>query len=344
MSIGIIPDILICRTDVELVYNDKQKISSFCNIDYESVIQSCNESSIYKVPISYLNQGIEKVITKKLGISTYQKPDINWLISFIERSEELKKQPAKKIAIAGKYTNLKDSYKSLLEAIYHSSVHCGVNLEIDFLDTKGFNTKSYSEIRDVISTYDGVIVPGGFGTDGLEGKISIIKEVREQNKSFLGICLGMQMAVIEFARNVLGIKNANTYEVLGDDKNYTKVVGFMNEWTNGGDVISAQKKLGGTMRLGNYIANITSGTLCSKIYNSSTLSERHRHRYEVDISYKNELEKQGMIISAISQDGLLPEVIELKNHKFFIAVQFHPEFNSSVVKSNPIFDNFVKSL
>jgi len=344
MSIGIIPDALICRTDIELLSADKQKIASFCNVNYDCVIEGLNLDNIYKAPLSYINQGFDRVIMRKFNISSYQKADVLKLQDTLAKWEQIKTQTPKKLAIAGKYTSLKDSYKSLSEAIYHASVHCGINLDISFLDTRAFDNQTTQQIADELAKYDGVIVPGGFGTEGLEGKINVIKTLRETNKPFLGICLGMQMAVIEFARNVLGIKNANTQEVMGDSQNYIKIVGIMNAWMDGEQIINSQKQIGGSMRLGNYTANIVSNTLCHKIYAASTLTERHRHRYEVDISFKTQLEKAGMIISAFSPNGKLPEVVEIPTHKFFLAVQYHPEFNSSVLTPNPLFVSFIESL
>ena len=343
MSIGIIPDVLICRSDVELDSLDRNKISSFCNVDYDCVIQGLNESNIYSIPLSYLSQGLDRVLMRKFERSGYQKPDTEKLQNLIEKSKIIKNKPLKKIAIAGKYTKLQDSYKSLSEAIYHASLFCEQNLDVDFIDTRLFDNLEKNEIINKISHYDGIIVPGGFGVEGLEGKIKIIQYLREANKPFLGICLGMQMCVIEFARNVLKIKDANTQEVMGDAKNYTKIIGIMNQWMDGEKIINSQKQIGGSMRLGNYNAKVVSNTLCHKIYGSN-LTERHRHRYELDIAFKEQLEKNGMIISGISIDERLPEVVEIPSCKFFIGVQFHPEFNSSILKPNPLFVEFIKNL
>jgi CTP synthase len=343
MSIGIIPDVIICRTEKEIGEDNLAKIASFCNVDRESVIQGLDTSNIYDIPLSYTKQGLDRVLCNKLNLGE-QKPEVEELQKMIDRQKNINaKESVKSIALIGKYTSLQDSYKSLTESIKHAAFSLDTHCKIEFVDARKLDKKNDEEIDKILSNFDGFIVPGGFGTDGLEGMIKAIKYIRERNLPFLGICLGMQMTVIEFARNVLGIKNAHTQEVVGDDANYVKIVSTMESWEKDGKIYKKNTKLGGSMRLGEYKADISKDTLAHKIYKQSIITERHRHRYEVDISFKDVLEGAGLKISGVSSDSGLPEIAEITGNKFFIAVQYHPEFNSSILKPNPLFVEFIKS-
>ncbi len=343
MSIGIIPDVIICRTEREIGDDNLAKIASFCNVSKESVIQGFDTKNIYDIPLSYIKQGIDKVLCSKLNLGE-QKPQVQSLQQIIDRQHSItSKTNVKKIALIGKYTSLQDSYKSLTESLKHAAFSLDIHHSIDFVDARKLDKKNEEEIAKALSGFDGFVVPGGFGTDGLEGMIKAIKHIRENNLPFLGICLGMQMTVIEFARSVLGMAKAHTEEVVGDNAEYIKIVSTMESWEKDGKIYKKDAKLGGSMRLGEYGAKIAKDTLAYKIYGQDVISERHRHRYEVDLAFKDKLEAAGLRLSGLSADSGLPEIAEITNHKFFIAVQYHPEFNSGILKPNPLFVEFIKS-
>ena len=335
-SIGIQPDIIICRSERTIPLDQRKKISLFCNVAIEDVIETVDVKTIYEAPISFNKEKLDERVLKFFKIKS--KKNVNLLPWKKITDMVLNTKNKVNIAIIGKYVELKDAYKSLDEALTHGGIanNLKVNLvriESDFLKPKDIKNK----LKDV----SGVLIPGGFGKRGTEGKIAAINYARKNKIPFLGICFGMQMAVIEFARNILNIKNATSSEF---GPSNASVVGLMSEWTKNGKLMKGtDKNLGGTMRLGSYEARLKKDTKISKIYNTFKIQERHRHRYEVNINYKEEFENMGMIFSGLSPDNKLPEIIELKDHPWFIGVQFHPEFKSRPLKPHPLFSSFVKA-
>jgi CTP synthase len=335
-SLGIQPDILLCRSDEDIPEKELNKISLFCNVTRPNVIPAVNADSIYKVPLLYHKCGLDTQIVKHFGLDS-DKIDIAKWEKISDAMNNFSKEV--NIAIVGKYTSLKESYKSLVEALNHGGI-----------DNNAKVNAVWVEARDIKSEYDlgalknvaGILVPGGFGKDGTEGKILAIKYAREHNIPFLGICLGMQMAIVEFARNILGLKNADSTEF---GNTVDPVVCLMNEWDKNGlrEKRDENSDLGGTMRLGGYNMRTKNGSLMQKIYGKEIIRERHRHRYEVNINYREKFEKNGLVFSTTSLDGTLPEAIELPNHKFFVGVQFHPELTSRPFAVNPLFKNFIKN-
>ncbi|MDX1949433.1 MAG: CTP synthase [Rickettsiales bacterium] len=337
-SIGIQPDILLCRTEYPISQSDKQKIALFCNLKPERVIEARDIDSIYKVPTEYHKEGLDVQILKKFGLDFESKPN---LAIWEEISEKISnpKDGEVCVAIVGKYTALADSYKSIMEALCHAGIANDVKVKVKWVNSRLFNDDNIAKEFEGV---DAILVPGAFGNEGSEGKISSIKYARENKIPYFGICFGMQMAVIETARNVANIKDATSSEFTPAKD---PLVGLMKEWQKGDEkeTRSIGGNLGGTMRLGAYDCVIKEGSLAHKIYQSTEISERHRHRYEVNINYKEKLEACGMVFSGLSPDGKLPEIIELKNHPFFIAVQFHPELKSRPFAPHPIFKEFIKA-
>ena len=335
-SIGIQPDIIICRSERTIPLDQRRKISLFCNVGTEDVIETVDVKTIYEAPISFNKEKLDERVLNFFKIKSRKKVNLQpWqrITNLV-----LKTKNTVNIAIIGKYVELKDAYKSLDEALTHGGIanNLKVNLirvESDFLKPKDIKRK----LKDV----SGILIPGGFGKRGTEGKIAAINFARKNKVPFLGICFGMQMAVIEFARNRLNIKNATSSE-FGPSK--ASVVGLMSEWTKDGKLMKGtDKDLGGTMRLGSYEARLKKDTKISQIYNSLKIQERHRHRYEVNINYREEFENKGMIFSGLSPDYKLPEIVELKDHPWFIGVQFHPEFKSRPLAPHPLFSSFIKA-
>ena len=337
-SIGIQPDIIICRSERSLPSDQRKKISLFCNVSIEDVIETVDVKTIYEAPISFNKEKLDQRVLKYFKIKSKKK--VNLLPWKKITKLILTSKNKVNIAIIGKYVELKDAYKSLDEALTHGGIanNCKVNLiRIESDKLKASKIKDYLGLGRV----SGVLIPGGFGKRGTEGKIAAINFARKYNIPFLGICFGMQMAVIEFARNKLKIKNATSSE-FGSSK--ASVVGLMNEWIKDGKLIKGtNKNLGGTMRLGSYEARLKKDTLVSNIYKAQKIDERHRHRYEVNINFRKEFEKKGMIFSGLSPDNKLPEIIELKDHPWFIGVQFHPEFKSRPLSPHPLFSSFIKA-
>jgi CTP synthase len=335
-SIGIQPDIIICRAEKNIPKEEKRKISLFCNVEPDHVIQSVDVESIYEVPIKYNEEKLDKKILSIFKIREKNKPNLKiWknIVSKI-KSKRLKIS----IAIVGKYVDLKDAYKSLDEALIHGSLTNDVELNTEWVDSTKIDKKN---VNNILKKYSAILIPGGFGSRGTEGKIEAIAYARKYKVPFFGICFGMQMAIIEAARNMLGIKKATSSEF---GKKGIHVVGLMHEWIKGKKIQKGSKKnLGGTMRLGSYKARLKKNTLINKIYKSSLIDERHRHRYEVNKNLKSKLEKKGLIFSGLSPDGSLPETIELENHPWFIGVQFHPEFKSRPFAPHPLFSSFIKA-
>jgi len=335
-SLGIQPDIVICRSQKPIPLDQRKKISLFCNVSIDNVIETVDVRTIYEAPISFYNEKIDKQVLKFFKLKPRKKVNlIPW--KKITKSV-LNNKKIVNIAIIGKYVNLKDAYKSLDEALIHGGI--SNNVKINLIRIESDNLKS-NQIKKLLKNISGILIPGGFGKRGTEGKISAINFARKKKIPFFGICFGMQMAVIEFARNALKIKKAGSSEL---DKKCYPVIGLLNEWNKDGKLIKGtNKELGGTMRLGLYEAKLRHNSLIKKIYNSSTIFERHRHRYEVNINLKDKFESKGMIFSGISPDGKLPEIIELKNHPWFVGVQFHPEFKSRPLTPHPLFSSFIKA-
>jgi len=333
-SIGIQPDIIICRSERSIPIDQRKKISLFCNVPIENVIETVDVKTIYEAPISFNKEKLDKQVLKYFKIKSKKNVNLNPWRKITKTVLHAKKFV--NIAIIGKYVNLKDAYKSLDEALIHGGIQN--NLKVNLIRIESDHLK-ISDVKQKLKNVSGILIPGGFGKRGTEGKIAAINFSRKHKIPFLGICFGMQMAVIEFARNVLKIKNAGSTEL--NNKCYP-VIGLIDEWSKDGKIIKGTKKdLGGTMRLGLYEAKLKHNSLIKNIYKSSSIKERHRHRYEVNNNLKNKFEEKGMIFSGMSPDNLLPEIIELKNHPWFIGVQFHPEFKSRPLSPHPLFSSFI---
>ncbi len=335
-SIGIQPDIIICRTERPIPLEHRKKISLFCNVDIKNVIETVDVKTIYEAPISFFKEKLDIQVLDYFKLKSKKSVNLNPWRKITKIILKTKKQI--NIAIIGKYVELKDAYKSLDEALIHGAIENNVKVNLIRIDSEKLKV---SEIKKKLKDISGILIPGGFGKRGTDGKIESIRYARNNNIPFLGICYGMQMAIIEFARNKLNIKKATSSEF---DKKGIPIVGLINEWKKDGQIIKGTNKdLGGTMRLGSYEAILSDDTLVKKIYGRKIINERHRHRYEVNINYKKKFEKKGMYFSGLSPDGLLPEIIELKNHPWFIGVQFHPEFKSRPLAPHPLFSSFIKA-
>jgi len=335
-SLGIQPDIIICRSERPIPLGHRKKISLFCNVEIENVIQTVDVKTIYEAPISFNRENLDKQVLKYFKIKPKKKVNLNPWKKITKIILHTKKTI--NIAIIGKYVELKDAYKSLDEALTHGGIDNNLKIKLVRIDSENLKI---SEIKKELKGVSGILIPGGFGKRGTEGKIEAIKYAREKKIPFFGICFGMQMAIIEFARNKLNIKKATSSEFgFGG----TPIIGLISEWNKDGKLIKGtDKDLGGTMRLGLYEARLKENSLIRKIYKSKSIQERHRHRYEVNIAYKDQFEKNGLIFSGLSPDKKLPEIIELKNHPWFIAVQFHPEFKSRPLAPHPLFSSFIKA-
>ena len=334
-SIGIQPDILVCRCDRDISPSDRKKISIFCNVPEESVIQAIDVDTIYAAPKDLKDNGFDAAVLRSLGIKKIPKVNLSKWNKVVKRIRNYDGKV--EIAVVGKYVELNDAYKSLFEALSHGGISNNVNVEIKRIDSESLkDKKSLTELNSV----NGILVPGGFGQRGTEGKILSAKYARENNIPYFGICFGMQMAVIEAARNLLGIKNANSTEFGKTDK---PIVGLLTEWIKdtGIEKRDENSDYGGTMRLGSYPAELKKGSRIRRIYGKSKIVERHRHRYEVNLSYKDDLEKVGLKFVGMSPDGLLPEIIEIQDHPWFIGVQFHPELKSRPFNPHPLFSSFI---
>lgn len=337
-SIGIQPNVLLCRTEHSLSVDDKKKIALYCNIPVERVIEGLDQRNIYRVLLAYHEEGLDKEVLKHFNLDTQKKPNLTKWHDIIKKVENPKTEV--KVAIVGKYNKLEDSYKSLVEAFEHAGIDNKCKVKLIWINASNLDKDN---IKEKLKDIQGILVPGGFGHRGTEGKILAIKYAREKMIPYFGICLGMQLAVIEFARNVLGIKDATSSEFPGKG---THVIGLMTEWEKDQKVIKRILKsdLGGTMRLGAYDCNLKAATLAAKIYGKKSISERHRHRYEFNILYKEKFEKAGLEISGISPNNKLAEVMELKDHPWFIGVQFHPELKSRPFSPHPLFASFVRKM
>ncbi len=334
-SIGIQPDVLLCRADRPIPENERKKIALFCNVRPSAVIQALDVSSIYDVPMAYHAEGLDREILAAFGIEGAPKPDLSRWKEISERIHNPEGEVT--IAIVGKYTGLKDAYKSLIEALTHGGIANRVRVNLKWIESEIFEREDPAPwLEDV----HGILVPGGFGERGAEGKILAARFARERGVPYFGICFGMQMAVIEAARNLAGLKNACSTE-FGECAE--PVVGLMTEWMKEGELQkrSADGDLGGTMRLGAYPAVLKPGSKVASIYGTTEISERHRHRYEVNTAYREVLEKAGLVFSGMSPDGLLPEIVEIPDHPWFIGVQFHPELKSRPFDPHPLFASFI---
>ena len=335
-SLGIQPDIIICRCERSIPLDQRKKISLFCNVSIDNVIETVDVQTIYEAPLSFYKEKLDKQVLKYFNLKAKKKVNLLPWKKITKTVTSNKKSV--NIALIGKYVDLKDAYKSLDEALTHGGINN--NLKINLSRIESDRIKS-SNLKKYLKNISGILIPGGFGKRGTEGKILAIKYARTNKIPFLGICFGMQMAVIEFSKNVLKIKDAGSTEL---NKQSFPVIGLITEWNkNGKTVKGTNKNLGGTMRLGAYPAKLRHNSLVSKIYKSKNISERHRHRYEVNMSLREKFEKNGLIFSGLSPDNKLPEVIELNNHPWFVGVQFHPEFKSRPFNPHPLFSSFIKA-
>ena len=334
-SIGIQPDILLCRTDRPIPTGERRKLALFCNVRESAVIEARDVDNIYAVPEAYNEAGLDREVLEAFGLDPMAAPDLaRWrLINERIRNPE----GDVTIAIVGKYTGMKDAYKSLIEALSHGGIANNVKVKFDWIESEVFENEDPTLFLEHV---DGILVPGGFGQRGTEGKIKAAQFARERHVPYFGICFGMQMAVIEAVRNLCGIEQANSTE-FGETPD--PVVGLMTEWLRGNELQrrAASGDLGGTMRLGAYPATLTRGSRVANIYGTTEISERHRHRYEVNTAYKDRLEQRGMRFSGMSPDGILPEIIEYEDHPWFIGVQFHPELKSRPFEPHPLFASFI---
>ncbi|WP_307346268.1 CTP synthase [Caulobacter ginsengisoli] len=336
-SIGIQPDILLCRCEQPIPAEEKRKIGLFCNVRTTAVITAMDSSSIYAVPLDYHREGLDAEVLDVFGIKDAPAPDLTrW-----EGIDNTTRHPDGEVTIAvvGKYTVLKDAYKSLIEALTHGGLANKVKVNLDWVESETFEGEPGAAAAKLEGVH-GILVPGGFGERGAEGKILAAQFARERDVPYFGICFGMQMAVIEALRNVVGIEGASSTEFGPTDE---PVVGLMTEWVQGNERVKRQAggNMGGTMRLGAYDAVLSPGSRVSEIYGSTAIAERHRHRYEVNIEYKDRFEQAGLKMTGVSPDGVLPEIVERTDHPWFVGVQFHPELKSRPFAPHPLFASFI---
>ena len=329
-SLGIQPDILVCRSEQEIPENIREKLALFCNVRKTSVIQNRTADCLYAVPLMLEKEGLAREACNHLRLDSYVPDNSKWE-EMVENIRTINPEEKVKIAIVGKYVKLEDSYISVVESLQHAGFENKVKVEVEMVDSE---TIVPENVKEKLSKYDGIVVPGGFGDRGIEGMIETIKYAREEKVPFLGICLGMQMTVIEYARNVLGIKDANSAEFSSNTKN--PVIHIM-------ETQKEIKKKGGTMRLGSYPCVIKEGSLANEVYGTNKIDERHRHRFEYNNDYKERLENAGLTCSGVSPDGSLVEIVELKDHPYFIAGQFHPELKSRPNRPAPLFVGLIRA-
>ncbi|MBO7245029.1 MAG: CTP synthase [Alphaproteobacteria bacterium] len=341
LEAGIQADILLCRSKVMLGTEERRKLALFCNIKPDNVVVALDVDNIYKVPLTYHAQGLDVQVLKHFGmLESAPEPDLSKWKEIVEIASNYEKEV--KIAVVGKYCSLLEAYKSLHEALVHAGISNKTKVKISWIEAEQLETLSDAELTATLKPYDGILVPGGFGVRGISGKIRAVQYARENKVPFFGICLGMQMAVIEASRHLIGIEDASSSEF---GTKCTPVISKMKVWEKDGVqcIRPDNGDMGGTMRLGVYPCVLKEGSLAHKIYGVSNVEERHRHRYEMDISYEEALKEKGFIVSGKSPDGLLPEIVEVEDHPFFIGVQFHPEFTSRPAKPNPIFKAFISA-
>ena len=336
-SIGIAPDMLLVRADRDIPKEERRKLSLFCNVRESAVIQALDVAHIYDVPMAYHREGLDNEVLAAFGIDPAPKPRMERWQGVAERIHNPEGEVT--IAIVGKYTGLKDAYKSLIEALSHGGMANRVRVKLDWIESEVFEKEDPAPFLEKVH---GILVPGGFGERGAEGKILAAKFARERKVPYFGICFGMQMACIEAARSLAGIENASSTEFGATDE---PVVGLMTEWLKGNmlEKRAASGDLGGTMRLGAYDSTLRQGTRIAEIYGSTEISERHRHRYEVNVDYKGRLEECGLVFSGMSPDGVLPETVEYADHPWFIGVQYHPELKSRPLEPHPLFASFIEA-
>ncbi|MFN0098233.1 MAG: CTP synthase [Gemmatimonadaceae bacterium] len=327
MEIGIQPDVLICRTERPLAEDVKRKIALFCNVEFGAVIESRDVATIYQIPLTFHDQGFDELVMRKLNLSGHA-PDLSAWKLLVERV--VAPQRKVRVAVVGKYTDYPDSYKSVQEALIHGGIANDVGVEIAWTSSDLFTDAARA--KDLVAQFDAILVPGGFGVRGVEGMVECIRAAREQQVPFFGICLGMQIAIIEFARNVCGIDDSNSSEFNPDCSN--PVISLLESQQN-------VKDMGGTMRLGAYACRLKPGSKAAEIYGQPEISERHRHRYEVSNQYRDTFQNAGMRLAGLSPDGSLVEMIELPAHPYFVACQFHPELKSRPTRPHPLFSAFV---
>jgi CTP synthase len=334
-SIGIQPDILLCRTDREIPKDERRKLALFCNVRETAVIEARDARSIYDVPLAYHEAGLDSEVLAAFGLDTAKAPNLSRWTTISDRVHNPEGEVT--IAVVGKYTGLKDAYKSLIEALHHGGIANQVKVNLEWIESEIFENEDPAPFLEGIH---GIMVPGGFGQRGAEGKIRAARFARERKVPYFGICFGMQMAVIEAARSLAGIKDASSTE-FGPASD--PVVGLMTEWLRGNELEkrTASGDLGGTMRLGAYQASLKPGSKVAEIYGGTDISERHRHRYEVNMSYRDQLEAKGLRFSGVSPDGILPEIVEYEDHPWFIGVQYHPELKSRPFDPHPLFKSFI---
>lgn len=332
---GIQPDILVCRSDHQLPNDIRRKLALFCNMKPDHVIEAVDVDTIYQVPLNFLAEGLDKIVCQHFGLPVKDELDVSPWQALVDRVRHPKAEV--RVAIVGKYVQLSDAYRSLIEALHHAGAANQVRVNIDWVDAE-----KIEDISAKLNQCDAVLVPGGFGERGVSGKVAAIQWARENKKPFLGICFGMQLAVIEAARHLAGIKEASSTEFGPTPE---PLVALMTEWMSGEDVQRRRQggDLGGTMRLGAYPCHLKPGSLAAQAYGATEISERHRHRYEVNRHYQDKIEETGLVFSGFSPDGQLPEVVERKDHPWFIGVQFHPEFKSRPLEPHPLFVSFIKA-
>ena len=337
LGLGIQPDILICRTEKAFGQDSKKKISTFCNLSYDSVIMLENVDTIYKVPLKLFDEGLLKKLYFHFNLKTNKKTNLSLWKQFEAKFKSLKKEV--NIAIVGKYTNLSESYKSLNEALFHSGIFNKIKVNISWIDSRHLLNKK--NLDKFLKDFHGILVPGGFGKDGSEGKINAIKFAKENSIPFLGICFGMQLAIIESVRNLKGFENASSTEF---GKTKLPIISMMHEWEKNKKIHHQDlENLGGSMRLGSYQSLIRKNTLIYNIYKKTTIHERHRHRYEVNFNYLTFIKKSGVVLSGMSPNRKLVEIMERKDHPWFLGVQFHPELKSTPFSPHPIFNSFISA-
>ena len=341
-SIGLAPDILVCRSEGEIPAKEREKLALFCNVRPDSVIAAQDLKSIYEAPLAYHRAGLDQAVLDAFGIDPAPKLDLSRWDDVADRIYNPEGQV--NVAIVGKYTQLEDAYKSIAEALTHGGMANRVRVNVEWVDAEIFETQ---DVAPLLQGFHAILVPGGFGERGTEGKIKAAQFAREHKVPYLGICLGMQMAVIEAARNVIGVSDAGSEEFDHEagGKRFEPVVYHLKEWVQGNHKVARKvdDDKGGTMRLGAYDASLSPGSQVAEIYGRTEIDERHRHRYEVDIKYREQLEAAGLRFSGMSPDGRLPEIVEWTDHPWFIGVQFHPELKSKPFKPHPLFQDFIRA-
>ena len=341
-SIGLAPDVLVCRSEHPIPDREREKIALFCNVRPDAVIPAYDLKTIYEAPLAYHRAGLDRAVLDAFQISPAPKPDLSRWTDVMDRMTHAEGEV--RVAIVGKYTQLEDAYKSIAEALTHGGMANRVRVKADWIDAEIFERE---DPAPWLQDFHAILVPGGFGERGTEGKIKAAQFAREKGVPYLGICLGMQMAVIEAARNLAGVARAGSEEFDHEkgEKRFEPVVYHLKEWVQGNHTVSrkADDDKGGTMRLGAYTAILAEGSKVAQVYGATMIEERHRHRYEVDIKYRDRLEKCGLMFSGMSPDGRLPEIVEVKDHPWFIGVQFHPELKSKPFAPHPLFADFVRA-